>query len=85
MRTGTRPRLALTFARDDAIASGVGGSAAALMLNSLITENHVGSDGLSDARRRLLDTRAARITPIKIKNNDTSRKPKELRQWPMLH
>ena len=84
MRSGISPRLALAFALDVAIALGVCGSATATIL---ITEYHVGSGELTYAQRRLLDddTRAARITPIKIKNNDTSRKPKEFGQWPMLH
>ena len=84
MRSATGPRFAMTFALDVAIALGVAGSAATTIL---ITEYHVGSGELTYAQRRLLDdgTRAPPITTIKINNNDTSRKPKELRQWPMLH
>jgi hypothetical protein len=84
MRTGTGPRLASTFARAGATALGVRGAAAAIFL---ITEYHIDGGGPGNAWRRLHDEdmRTARITPIKNKNTDTSRKPKEFRQWPMLH
>ena len=84
MRSATGPRFAMTFALDVAIALGVAGSAATTIL---ITEYHVGSGELTYAQRGLLDgvARVTRIAPIKINNNDTSRKPKELRKWPMLH
>lgn len=84
MRSVLDHRLAWTFALDLAIALGVAASATTTIL---ITEYHVGSGELTSAQRRLLDdgTRATRITPVKYNNNNISRKPKELRQWPMLH
>ena len=84
MRSALGPRLALAFALDLAIALGITASAAYTIL---ITEYHVGSGELTYAQRGLLDgvERVTRIAPIKINNNDTSRKPKELRKWPMLH
>ena len=84
MRSALGLRFALTFARDLTIALGVVGAAAYTIL---ITDYHVGNGGRIDARRgRLGDrTRVPHVTPAKTNNKDTSRKPKELRKWPMLH
>jgi len=82
MRSVLGHRFAWTFALDLAIALGVTASATTTIL---ITEYHVGSGELTYAQRGLLDD-GTRATPVKNnKNNNISRKPKELRQWPMLH
>ena len=84
MRSATGSRLALTFVLDLRIARGVTATAAR---TTLITEYHAENGELTRTQRGRLDdgARVTRIAPIKTKNNDTSRKPKELRKWPMLH
>ena len=84
MRLGTVPSLRFDVRLDLAIAAGIAAMAARTIL---IIEHSAGGAGLIHAQGRPPDdeTRAARTTPVKIKNNDMSRKPKERTRWPMLH
>ena len=83
MRLGTEPSPRFDVRLDLAIAAGIAAMAARTIL---ITDLYAGGGGPIHARRSRDDeTRAPRTTPVKIKNNDTSRKPKERTRWPMLH
>ncbi|KQY97198.1 hypothetical protein ASD45_21090 [Pseudolabrys sp. Root1462] len=81
MRLGTVPSPRFDVRPDLAIAAGIAAMAARTIL---ITDLYAGG-GPIHARSRDDETRALRTTPVKIKNNDTSRKPKERTRWPMLH
>lgn len=77
MRSGLRPRYALTRLSESAIAFGGAG----LTISIVTTANARGEHGNATATA---DDARAEYVRTRIKKSDHPRKPKEPRQWPML-
>ena len=79
MRSGLRPRFALTRLSESIVALGSAG----LTISIVTTANACGEHGNV---RAIAANDNARAEPVKtrIKKSNHPRKPKEPRQWPML-